>query len=265
MTEPLITLQDVTVTAGAATLLSGISATIPRGEMVAVIGPSGAGKTTLLRRMAGLEGVSGGSVAFLGRPMASFSLAELAGKRAYLPQSEQVTASWRCEEVVRLGLIPGRRLGFGASLEPSADERQRVEEILEITGLAPFRNRSFHTLSGGERRRVLFARTLVQNREILFLDEPTAFFDPGRSLRFLDLLRTIHDRYGTSVVMVTHDLQGVLNRFDTALLLREGRLLGAGAPEEILRSLGEEAFGVGMEIGHDPDWGFHLKTREARP
>ena len=261
----LIQFSNLSVTAGSQPLLTACTGTIASGTLTAIAGPSGAGKTTLLRALAGLsrERVDG-EVTFQGRPLESYSLRELALKRSYLPQNEQVSGGWRCTEILQLGFSARRGGTSLMALQATGEERARVKETLDMVGLKGMGDRAYATLSGGEKRRLLFARALIQSGECMFLDEPTAFFDPGQSLRFMTLLKEIRGRYDASMVVVTHDLGALLNNFDQLLLLQRGTVVASGPPHEVLKAHGEQVYGVRLQIDHDREWGYFIKSREER-
>ncbi|MBU1239167.1 ABC transporter ATP-binding protein [Myxococcota bacterium] len=264
MVKTLLHFTNLSLAAGDVPLLRDLTGSIPRGKMVAIAGASGAGKTTLLRCLSGLNGGFTGSINFLDQPMEQWSARRMASHRSYLPQNEQVSAGWSCLDVVQLGLVPIRDSSLRNALTPAAGDLALIEEVLALTGLSVFSHRLFHTLSGGEKRRILFARALLQNRDIMFLDEPTAFFDPGQALRFWNLLSEIHTKSQSSIVVVTHDLQAILNSFQEVLLLHRGSLMATGDPKKVLTEHGEKAFGVSLSIGEDPSWGCFIKTRGNR-
>jgi putative ABC transport system ATP-binding protein len=197
-------------------VLRGITMTVRRGEMLAVVGPSGSGKSTLLYCLSGLEPVSAGTVRILDRDVAGLSAGDLAALRrdhlGFVFQAYNLIGSLTARENVALpARLARRRLG------PAA-----VDRALEQVGLAERAAYKPAALSGGQQQRVAIARVLALEPEVVFADEPTGALDTEAGQRVLDLLRGVAggDR---SVVMVTHDVQAAA-RADRVLVLRDGRI-----------------------------------------
>jgi putative ABC transport system ATP-binding protein len=197
-------------------VLRGITMTVRRGEMLAVVGPSGSGKSTLLYCLSGLEPVSAGTVRILDRDIAGLSAGDLAALRrdhlGFVFQAYNLIGSLTARENVALpARLARRRLGAAA-----------VDRALEQVGLAERAAYKPAALSGGQQQRVAIARVLALEPEVVFADEPTGALDTEAGQRVLDLLRGVAggDR---SVVMVTHDVQAAA-RADRVLVLRDGRI-----------------------------------------
>ncbi|HPU97150.1 MAG TPA: ABC transporter ATP-binding protein [Candidatus Hydrogenedentes bacterium] len=179
-------------------VLRDISLTVRRGQCVTLVGPNGGGKTTLLKIMLGLLEPTVGSVSLLGGPPQKSR-----HRAGYVPQRIQCDALFPITvyEVVEMGLLNRPDIaGRGA-------RRERVEQMLQTTGIAELSSRPFGSLSGGQQQRALIARALVSDPEILFLDEPTTAVDPASRAALLDLLD--HTRQGRAMVLVTHDAETV--------------------------------------------------------
>jgi putative ABC transport system ATP-binding protein len=200
------------------TILHPLSLTIPPGEFVAIAGPSGSGKSTLLGLIAGLDAPSSGSVLIdtvditrLGED----ALAKLRGEKiGFVFQFFHLIPSLTAYENVAVPM----------EIAGAADPRVRAERLLEEVGLT---GRSHHypsQLSGGEQQRVALARALANDPPIVLADEPTGNLDSANGRHIMDLLRDIHDRRGTTVVLVTHDRE-LAEMADARLLLRDGRVV----------------------------------------
>ncbi|RNA64148.1 ABC transporter ATP-binding protein [Prosthecochloris sp. ZM_2] len=200
MSTEVIQLREVTVSLAGTRVLDQVSLTVHRGDFLAIIGPNGGGKTTLLRVVLGLQPVDSGRVRVLGA-----SPGQSAGRIGYVPQRVDFDRDFPVTvmEVVLMGRLSGKRL-FSRY---SGADRAAAEEALETVGLLELSRRSVGGLSGGELQRVLIARALCGNPEVLLLDEPTASVDPGMKTSVYDLL----DRLKTSmtIVLVTHDTGAV--------------------------------------------------------
>jgi iron complex transport system ATP-binding protein len=154
----------------------------------------------------------------------------------------------RCLDLVLQGRAPHAR-GFSAD---SADDRDRALAAMRACDVEALADRDASAISGGEKRRVFLARALAQEAELWLLDEPTAGLDPRHRLEFLDLLARVHRERGTTVVLVTHEIDLASDIADRVVLLRAGRALAAGSPEQTLTAdLLRRAFGVESRIETD--------------
>jgi len=235
-------------------LAEGIDLTIEPGMRVAIAGPNGAGKSTFLHLLAGLHRPDAGSIDFHDRPLAGYSLTELARRRSLMVQLTPADLPLSVFETAALGLAPRNGGAFASESETS-----EVEKTLGDVGLGGFSDRPYDELSGGEKRRVLLARALLQSSEVLLLDEPTAAFDPAQTLQFHRLLRRLGADRGTTVVMVTH-LLDTLPEFSHVLLLSAGRWI-FGPAVETLREHGSGFFGVELCFGEAPDGSLTVVAR----
>ncbi|MDQ2584740.1 ABC transporter ATP-binding protein [Saccharothrix yanglingensis] len=215
----------LTVRYGDVTAVSGVDLDIADGEVVALLGPSGCGKSTLLRAVAGLEPSSGGAVSWDG--------ADLAGTPVHRRGFGLVFQDGQ--------LFPHRdvagNVAFGmrmAGVEREARDK-RVDELLELVGLAGYRRRRVTELSGGEQQRVALARALAPRPKLLLLDEPLSALD--RALReqlAVDLARLLREA-GATALVVTHDHDEAFTLADRVAVMRAGRITQVGAPTEVWR------------------------------
>ena len=209
-------------------VLQKIDLVAPPGQMVAVVGPNGSGKTTLLRCLAGLLKPLTGSIYMDGKDIFSFQPRERALRIAYLPQEAHVDFPFTALDVVLMGRHPHLHW---LDTESSGDLDIALS-ALENADAGNLVDRPVTELSGGERRRVFFARTLAQEASVLLLDEPTADQDLQHALKLLEQVRNQPD---VSIIAVLHDLN-LAGRFaNKILLMDEGRLIAEGSPAEILR------------------------------
>ncbi|MEO8258758.1 MAG: ABC transporter ATP-binding protein [Acidobacteriota bacterium] len=218
----MIELRDVskTVISGTEplTILHPLSMTIARGRFVAIVGPSGSGKSTLLGLIAGLDAPTSGSVVIDGVDITRLDedrLAKLRGEKiGFVFQFFHLIPSLTAVENVAVPMeIVGRR-----------DARPRAEALLEEVGLTGRAHHYPSQLSGGEQQRVALARALANAPPIVLADEPTGNLDTANGRHIMTLLRTIHGRRGTTVVLVTHDAE-LAALADTRLVLRDGRVV----------------------------------------
>lgn len=231
---------DVSVRAGERTILAPVSLTIDRPGLVGLIGPNGAGKSTLMRVLAGLHPPNTGAVRYDGLTADRMGRDVLGRRLSYLAQSGRVHWPLKVERVVALGRLPHRQRPG-----PAADcDRAAIEAAMRATHISALRNRPASTLSGGERMRVLLARALAVEADVLLADEPIAALDPYHQLEVLDLLRDLATR-GTTVIAVLHDLSLAYRYCDRLILLSGGRMLADDAPGAVLTDTNlEETFSV---------------------
>ncbi|MCF3104422.1 heme ABC transporter ATP-binding protein [Streptomyces roseoverticillatus] len=221
--------RSLSVRLGGRAVLDGVDLGVAAGEVLALVGPNGAGKSTLLAALAHDLPAAAGEVRIDGEPAAAWSAAELALRRAVLPQSAELSFPFPVEDVVRMGRAPWA--GTPAEGEDDAAVREAMAAA-EVTGFA---SRPFAALSGGERARVALARVLAQRTPLLLLDEPTAALD----LRHQELvLRICRERAaaGAAVVVVLHDL-GLAGAYaDRVAVLHGGRVAAEGPPARVLEA-----------------------------
>lgn len=220
-----LTLDALTVTLGATTVLDTVTATLRPGRVTAVLGPNGAGKSTLLRAAAGLLIPAAGSARLDDRPVGTIDPRERARLIGYLPQGGVVYWNLAARELVRLGRLPHAG-------SPAADETA-IDRAMALTDTLAFADRPVLTLSGGERARVLLARVLAGEPAWLLADEPLANLDPAHALDLVARLREIAAG-GTGVLLVAHDLLHAQRAADDAVLMAGGRLLAAGPAGDVL-------------------------------
>ena len=232
--------NQVAVTLGGREILHGVDLQLGAGEMLGLVGPNGAGKSTLLKLLAGLLEPTSGEISCDDRLLSALSGDERAQRIAYLAQGGGVHWPVTVERVVALGRLPH----LGAWQSPGSADADAVARVMRQTGLETLAERRFPTLSGGEQARVLLARALAVEPEVLLADEPVAALDLGHQLEVMELLQA-HCRTGGSSVVVLHDLRLAAHFCDRLQLLAEGRTLASGAVDEVLtREHLEQAYGV---------------------
>ncbi len=210
-------------------VLAGLSFEIPQGAVTAILGPNGAGKSTLLHLLLGWHRPQSGQILLHGKPLSAYRRAGLSRAVGLVPQREHVPFAFRVREYLLLGRSP--HLGMLAM--PNEQDLALVEAALQRLGIVHLADREVASLSGGEHQLVLIARALVQGAPVVLFDEPTAHLDLGNKYRILELLQALVTE-GRTVVFTTHDPQAAAPIAEHILLLRQGRLLFAGAPAEAL-------------------------------
>jgi len=212
--------------------LREVSVCVDRGSFTGLIGPNGCGKTTLLKLLAGVLSPDSGTVSLDGRPLASMSRRHVARRLAVVPQETHPAFDYSVLEMALMGRHP--HLG-AFQLEGPADIAI-AHESLTATGTSHLAERSYMSLSGGEKQRVVIASALTQAPEVLLLDEPTASLDLGYQLEVGLLLRRLNRERSATMVMATHDLNLAASLCDTLVLMRNGRVLASGNTSEVLTS-----------------------------
>ncbi|CCG41985.1 ABC transporter ATP-binding protein [Magnetospirillum molischianum] len=214
---------------GVAKVLHDVDFRLDPGEVVGLIGPNGAGKTTLLRCLIGLAPPSQGDIRLNGRPLADWPSRARAGAMAYLAQSPDCHWPMSVERVVALGRLP--HLDPWQAIAPG--DIGAIERAIDATDIGHLRHRPVTALSGGERARVLLARSLAVEAPFLFADEPVAGLDPGHQMQVMELLRGSANSERATVV-VLHDLTLAARYCTRLVLLAEGRVVADGPPGVVL-------------------------------
>ncbi|WP_369184205.1 ABC transporter ATP-binding protein [Streptomyces sp. Y1] len=259
----MITFEQVSVqyADAPAPALSGLDLTVPEGELCLLVGPSGSGKSTLLGTVSGLVphftgGVLRGRVTVAGRDTREHrprELADVVGTVGQDPVAHFVTDT--VEDELAYGM---ESLGL-----PGDVMRRRVEETLDLLGLADLRDRALTSLSGGQQQRVAIGSVLTVHPRVLVLDEPTSALDPGAAEEVLAVLqRLVHD-LGTTVLMAEHRLERVVQYADQVLLLAPGEEPVLGEPAEVMAHspVHPPVVGLGRLAGWRP---LPLSVRDAR-
>ncbi len=211
-------------------VLRNISCTVPRGEFLGVIGPNGSGKTTLLRICNGILSPQQGTVAVKGTDIRQIRRNVLARTIAFVPQDSPDLFPFTVEETVLMGRAPH----LGKLQFEGEKDFAIARQAMEATGTLPLAGRHMTDLSGGEKKRVVIARALAQEPQILFLDESTAYLDMKHSKAIFDLLKIMNRTNHLTVVVVTHDINTASLYCDRLLLLSRGNIFAAGRPEDVV-------------------------------
>jgi iron complex transport system ATP-binding protein len=226
---PIVELREVSFAYGRAPALERVSFRARAGEFVGLLGPNGAGKSTLVRLAAGLLPPASGEVRLGGLDPWRAPRREVARVCALVPQEPRVAWPFTVREAVMMGRAPRQ----GLLALPSRFDRGAVEGALQACDLVHLAARRLDALSGGERRRVFFARALAQEPRVLLLDEPTAFLDLGHQVAAMRMAQ-VAARAGLCVVAVLHDLNLAAAACDRVAVLSRGGIVAEGGPGEVL-------------------------------
>jgi iron complex transport system ATP-binding protein len=228
-TPPLIRIERLDVRLADSLVLRGLDLSLAEPGLVALIGPNGAGKSTLLRTIAGLVRPERGTLTLDGRPLDTLTPEARAQTLAYLPQERTVAWPLSVRDIVGLGRAARHDPRHG----PNADDAKAVEAALATMDVAAFADRSVLDLSGGERARVLMARALAQQPQVLLADEPAAGLDPAHQWTLFQHLAALADD-GVCVIVAVHDLALAARFARHVVLMAQGRIAAAGLADRVL-------------------------------
>lgn len=241
--------EDVTIGYGERTIVKKISVSIPDKKITAIIGANGCGKSTLLKAITRLIPHQSGSILIDGKSISHVDTKELAKTLAILPQTPESAQGLTVGELVSYGRFPYQN-GFGRLTKT---DYEVIDWALEVTGTKAYRYRPVDSLSGGQRQRVWIAMALAQETDIIFLDEPTTYLDMAHQLEVLELLQKLNREQERTIVMVLHDLNQAARFADCIIAMRDGEIVKAGSPEEIMQhDVLLRVFQIDAEIGRDP-------------
>jgi ABC-2 type transport system ATP-binding protein len=231
----VIAVRDLRMRYGSRDVLDGVEFDVRRGEVICLLGPNGAGKTTTIEILEGFRMRSAGEVSVLGEDPAR------AGED-WRARTGVVLQSWRDHP----RWTPRRLLAqlggyFVPYSTPGVERPVAVDALLEMVGLADLADQKIVTLSGGQRRRLDVAIGIVGRPELLFLDEPTAGFDPHARRDFHHLVHRLADLEGTTILLTTHDLDEAEKLADRILILADGTIVAAGSADQLARQVARDA------------------------
>jgi len=245
-------LTDVTIVRSGKTLLDRVSWRVREGEHWVILGPNGAGKTTLLQVASANMHPTSGTAEILGERLGAVDVFELRPRIGHT--SSAIAERVPPGETVRNLILSAAYAVLGRwNEEYDEEDHRRAMAMLSELGVASLADRTFGTLSEGERKRVLIARALMTDPEVVLLDEPAAGLDVGAREDLLASLEALaSDERGPALVMVSHHLEEIAPGFTHALLLARGRVVASGPIVETLTSENlSQAFGQRLEVTHD--------------
>lgn len=207
----------------------GITDTLRSGELTCLLGENGAGKSTLLRTLAGFQPALKGDIYIMDKPLGSYREKDLATVISVVLTERTVLQNMTVAELVGLGRSP--YTGFWGRL--SAEDEAKVDDALNLVGIAPLKARLVQTLSDGERQKVMIAKALAQQTPVIYLDEPTAFLDYPSKVEVLQLLSRISREADKIIFLSTHDVELALQMADTIWLMARGEQMSIGSPKAL--------------------------------
>ncbi|MCO1614179.1 ABC transporter ATP-binding protein [Micromonospora tulbaghiae] len=237
----LLSTRDLVVGYEGRTVLDGLDLDLPADTFTVIVGPNACGKSTLLRTMARLLTPRRGAVLLDGAAIRDLPTRDVARRLGVLPQSPLVPEGITVADLVGRGRQPYQRWWR----QWSAEDGRAVDEAMRLADVSALADRAVDTLSGGQRQRVWIAMTLAQDTDALLLDEPTTFLDLAHQVEVLDLLHRLRAERGRTVVAVLHDLNQAARYAGHLIAMRDGAVVAAGKPREILTAdLVRDVFGL---------------------
>ncbi len=224
----MININNVSHHIGKQQILHDISLSLPSAQVIALIGPNGAGKSTLFSVMARLQPLQSGKVMFGEHDIVSCPARTLAKTVAMLGQDNQVQGRLRVHELLMFGRYPYHQG------QPSAQDEQKVQEVIARFELEPLAERFLSTLSGGQRQRVLIAMIVCQDTPYLLLDEPLNNLDMYHAGRLMRELRELSCSQQKTVVIVLHDINQAAQFADTVVMMKTGQVMAVGQPVDVI-------------------------------
>lgn len=226
-------------------VLKDISFNIEEGSFTSIIGPNGSGKSTLLKTLNNIYVPNSGKVKVKGRDINSFKKKELAKKMALVPQNTQIDYNFTVEDIVLMGRYP-----YKTRFQRENEEDYKIaRDSLKMTNTLDFRKRYINDLSGGERQRVIISKALAQKPEIILLDEPTSSLDINHQIEILELLKSLNEREKTTIILVIHDINLAARYSSELILLKDGKIISKGIPDEVINKENiEDAYNINTII-----------------
>ena len=219
----MLKISNLAISYGGKSVLSDLSLHAARGELTAILGASGAGKSTLLRLIAGFERPTSGEI--------WLDDTQIAGDQVFVAPEHRGIGIVPQDSALFSHLSVAENVGFGLAKSPT--KAARVQELLKLVGLEDFANRKPASLSGGQQQRVALARALAPKPKLILLDEPFSALDQELRARLRDDVKRVLRAENATAILVTHDQEEALSLAEKVAVLRDGRIIQAGAPTEI--------------------------------
>ena len=221
----LLELKDISVRYGAVSAIEAVSLGVQKGEVVAVMGPNGAGKSTVLKAIMGLAPVVGGEVFWRQELLAAATHEIVKEGLAFVPQGRRVFNHLTIQENLEMGCL---------YLNDRAEKERRLDSVMELFPILHEKRRDLASqMSGGQQQMLALGRGLMASPEMLLLDEPTLGLAPIVVREVFEKVSEISERLNTTILVVEHNIKGVLNIVDRAYVLDKGRVVFEGTPQTV--------------------------------
>ena len=228
--EKIIKVKNLNYITNGTQILKDINFDINKGEFISIIGPNGAGKTTLMKCLSDNLDYTG-NIDLKGKPIKEYSKKEKAKIISVVPQEYVLPFNFKVIDVVKMGRNPYREKN---SIKNKEQNKSLIYNAMIQTNTYELRNRFYNSLSGGEKQRVITARALAQNTDVVFLDEVTSSLDMHHELEIVELIHNLNREEGVTVVSIMHDLN-IASRFsDRIIFINEGKIVEYDVPEKVI-------------------------------
>lgn len=262
MNPPALQLDGVSAGYRDRSVLNQLTLRINVGERVGILGPNGAGKTTLLRSITGLCPHQSGRIRLFDRDADSLSATDRSQLVAVVPQSVETPMPFSVGEMVMMG----RTARLSPWQGPTPDDRSAVERAVAAADLFDLKERPITALSAGERQRTLVAMALAQEPRMILLDEATSHLDLNHRVDILHILATLNHDRGTTIVMVSHDLNLTADFCSRIILMEQGRIAADGPPADVLtESILSKVYRCDIRVSRDPASGSFVVAPLMKP
>lgn len=242
----MLKVSDLVFAYSSVKILDRVSLELEKSEVLGVIGPNGTGKSTLIRCMNRVLRPQGGTITLDSVDIREMTRVEIARRMGYVPQASKNSFPATVFDTILMGRRP-----HGGWRSSSSDVKKALV-MLKLVGLEDLAMRDFAELSGGQQQKVVLARALVQEADVLLLDEPTSNLDVRQQLETMEIIRRLAKERGISAVMAVHDLNLAARYADRILMLKDGRVFDAGDPFSVLTAENIKAvYGVEAAVKED--------------
>jgi iron complex transport system ATP-binding protein len=226
----LISISNLSYSYADIDVLKKINLSINKGEILGILGPNGSGKTTLLKIVSGILKDYRGSVKIKNKEVSSFSPKELARIISFVPQEFNPTFDFKCDTIISFGRNP--YIGFFGGF--TKRDYEIIDHAMNEADVLNLKDRVFYTLSGGEKQRVVIAKTFAQKGQILLLDELTTHLDPGHTQKITNIIMEKIKKENLTTIMVAHDVNEAIAFSQRLIFIKEGNIIAQGKPKDII-------------------------------
>ena len=221
----MLSAQGLMKSYGNQKILADVILDLEKGEIISVVGSSGSGKTTLLRLISGLEKPDSGQIILNNKV--------LNGGNTFTPPEKRDCSLVFQDYALFPNMSVQQNIYFGKN---SVDNKKNIEQLIQITGIANIMEKYPHQCSGGEQQRVALVRSLAINPSLILMDEPMSNLDSNLKTNMTRVIREILKKFGTTAIIVTHDIMDAMNMSDRIAVLDEGKIMQIGEPEEVYKN-----------------------------
>jgi len=244
----MISTKNLTVSYGNKTVIEDLSLTLQKGKITALIGPNGCGKSTLLKSLSRINKAANGQVLLNNKSLDDFADKQLAQVMSLLPQVLITPEGITVQRLVEYGRSP--YLSHWGKL--GTEDKEKVQQAMQETGVVEFAKQPVESLSGGQRQRAWIAMILAQDTDIVMLDEPTTYLDLSHQIELMKLMQAMKSQ-GKTVIVVLHDLNQACRYCDHLVVMKDGNLIVEGKPDDIFtETMLHDVFSLQAKVIKDP-------------